>query len=87
MALMHDARHLIDDDGRDDGQPALVPLEDLVDKAVTRALGWLAESERVTGRTGSGGSGDSGNSAGEFQPTGTASRAVFSKMLAGVLGL
>lgn len=29
----------------------------------------------------------SGNSAGEFQPTGTASRAVFSKMLAGVLGL
>ena len=29
----------------------------------------------------------SGNSAGEFQPTGTASRAVFSKMLAGVMGL
>ena len=65
MAPTHDARHLIDDDGRDDGQPALVPLEDLVDKAVTRALGWLAESERVTGRTGSGGSGDSGNSAGD----------------------
>ena len=65
MAPTHDARHLIDDDGRDDGQPALVPLEDLVDKAVTRALGWLAASERVTGRTGSGGSGDSGNSAGD----------------------
>ncbi len=60
MAPTHDARHQIDDDGRDDGtarmaagrDDGLVPLDDLVDAAVDRAMGWLAESEKVAGRTG-----------------------------------
>ena len=70
MAPTHHARHQIDDDGRDDGRdigqdhgPAegLVPLDDLVDAAVERALGWLAESEKVSGRS----KGESGADAGD----------------------
>ena len=64
MAPTHHARHQIDDDGRDDGRgegradardqrraDGLAPLDDLVDAAVERALGWLAESEKVSGRS------------------------------------
>lgn len=33
------------------GDAPLTPLEDLVDAAVERAMGWLAEAEKVTGRS------------------------------------
>ncbi|WP_295627222.1 bifunctional proline dehydrogenase/L-glutamate gamma-semialdehyde dehydrogenase [uncultured Corynebacterium sp.] len=57
MASTHDDRHHIDDDARNDGaaDASLVPLEDLVEKAVERAMGWLEEAERINGRTGSSG--------------------------------
>lgn len=46
MATTHTARHMIDDDGRDDGAntPVHASLDALADAAVDRALRWLGES-------------------------------------------